>query len=142
MTPFRDQVIDDEGQSEMEVTESEVLCKFPEGMSPNFVVTMDDYKSLEAGTWVTDAMVDIYLCMMQIVMMSSEDLLKVKVFETAFYKQMLDTGINLYWTKNVDIFNKELLLVPSCSSTHWFLIVVVKPGAVASNGTSIVLLDR
>ena len=142
MTPFRDQVIDDEGQSEMEVTESEVLCQFPEGMSPNFVVTMDDYKSLEAGTWVTDAMVDIYLCMMQIVMMSSEDLLKVKVFETAFYKQMLDTGINLYWTKNVDIFNKELLLVPSCSSTHWFLIVVVKPGAVASNGTSIVLLDR
>ena len=122
MTPFRDQVIDDEGQSEMEVTEFEVLCQFPEGMSPNFVLTMDDYKSLEAGTLVTDAMVDVYLCMMQIVMMSYKDLLKVKVFETAFYKQML--------------------LGPSCSSTHWFLIVVVKPGAVASNGTSIVLLDR
>ena len=92
MTPFRDQVIDDEGQSEMDVTESEVLCQFPEGMSLNFVLTMDDYKSLEAGTGVTDAMVDVLPCMMQIVMMSYEDLLKVKVFETAFYKQSAHHG--------------------------------------------------
>ena len=61
---------------------------------------------------------------------------------STFFKGLVEFGVDVKWTSNVNTFEKELLFVPCCCSDHWFLIVVVKPGEVASNGTSIVLLDR
>ena len=35
------------------------------------------------------------------------------------------------WTKNLDIFEKNLLVIPICEEKHWYLVLVVKPGLVA-----------
>ena len=32
------------------------------------------------------------------------------------------------WTKNVDIFEKEILLIPICEAAHWYLLAVILPG--------------
>ena len=61
---------------------------------------------------------------------------------STYFKGLVESGVDIKWTRNVNTFEKELLFVPCCRGNHWFLIVVVKPGEVASNGTSIVLLDR
>ena len=120
----------------------EVLCKFPVDMSPHYSLTMEDYKRLEEGKWLNDALVDFNIMVMKLVMLEEEDLQKVYVFDTTFFKRLVEFGVDSKLTRNVNTFEKELLFVPCCRDNHWFLIVVVKPGEVASNGTSIVLLDR
>ena len=35
------------------------------------------------------------------------------------------------WTKTVDIFSKDMIIVPICEDSHWFAVVVVKPGLVS-----------
>ena len=150
MNTFRDQIIDltdEQGDKEVEVKivsdpDREVLCRFPLEMSPNYMLTMEDYKRLEDGRWLNDALVDFNIVVMKLVMLKEEDLQKVYVFDTTFFKRMVVSEVNLNWTRNVETFKKELLFVPCCRGNHWFLIVVVKPGEVASNGTSIVLLER
>ena len=32
------------------------------------------------------------------------------------------------WTKDVNIFEKNLLVIPICEEHHWYLVLVVKPG--------------
>ena len=140
-------ITDDKGEEEVEVKvvsdpDREVLCQFPLEMNPNYLLTMGDYKRLEYGRWLNDALVDFYIVVMKLVMLKEEDLQKVYVFDTTFFKRLEDSGVDLKWTRNVETFKKDLVFVPCCCGNHWFLIVVVKPGQVATNGTSIVLLDR
>ena len=146
MTTFRDQIIEiTDDKVEVKIVsdpEREVLCQFPLDMSPNYVLTMKDYRKLEEGVWLNDALVDFNIVVMKLVMLEEEDLQKVYVFDSTFFKGLMEFGVDIKWTRNVNTFEKELLFVPCCRGNHWFLIVVVKPGEVASNGTSIVLLDR
>ena len=34
------------------------------------------------------------------------------------------------WTKNVDLFTKDMVIFPICQESHWFLIIAVKPGLI------------
>ena len=77
--------------------------------------------------------------------LSTDDLRKLFLYDTLFYKRTNVTsmaGSSVNWTRNVDIFQKDLLLFPMGDDTHWWLMVAVRPGDIASNGTTIVLLDR
>ena len=32
------------------------------------------------------------------------------------------------WTKNFQLFDKNLVLIPICEYSHWFMVVLVRPG--------------
>jgi Ulp1 family protease len=34
------------------------------------------------------------------------------------------------WTKNVDLFKKDMIIIPICEHSHWYLVIVIKPGLI------------
>jgi len=38
------------------------------------------------------------------------------------------------WTKNIDIFQKEVLVFPINAFSHWFCLIILKPKNLLSNG--------
>ena len=33
-------------------------------------------------------------------------------------------------TKKIDLFGKQLIIIPVCETGHWFLLLVINPGVV------------
>ena len=77
--------------------------------------------------------------------LSEEDQSTVHIFSTMFYKS-LTTGLKKKsedseselnaaerrhakvkgWTKNVDLFKKDILVFPICEHNHWYLVIAIK----------------
>uniref|UniRef100_A0A915P7D4 Ubiquitin-like protease family profile domain-containing protein n=1 Tax=Meloidogyne floridensis TaxID=298350 RepID=A0A915P7D4_9BILA len=51
--------------------------------------------------------------------------MSVYAFHTLFYKKLLSNGINCVkrWTKNKDIFENHIILVPIHLTDHWCLVI-------------------
>ena len=90
--------------------------------------------------------VNIYLAILKVEMISIADWAKLFVFDSDFYQKILEkrTAFLSKSVKNARIFEREMLFLPICVDNHWFAICVLKPGAVADKGseTTIVVLDR
>ncbi|XP_060710508.1 uncharacterized protein LOC132835176 [Hemiscyllium ocellatum] len=85
------------------------------------VLTMDDLSTLYGQNWLNDQVMNMYG---DLVMDTVPD--KVHFFNSFFYDKLRTKGYDgvKRWTKNVDIFNKELLLIPIHLEVHWSLISV------------------
>ena len=112
--------------------------------------------------WLNDRIVDFYLLFMslQLSVSTRED---IYIYPTTFYKRMTLLNLNVAqglhlpgrseaevkamgvkrWTKDLNIFEKKILLIPVCESKsrHWFLIAVIFPGCEGSKETVVVILD-
>ncbi|XP_061445519.1 sentrin-specific protease 3 isoform X2 [Rhineura floridana] len=85
------------------------------------VVTMDDLQTLYGPNWLNDQVMNMYG---DLVMDTVPD--KVHFFNSFFYDKLRTKGYEgvKRWTKNVDIFNKDLLLIPIHLEVHWSLVCV------------------
>ncbi|XP_069776176.1 uncharacterized protein [Narcine bancroftii] len=85
------------------------------------VLTMDDLSTLYGQNWLNDQVMNMYG---DLVMDTVPD--KVHFFNSFFYDKLRTKGYDgvKRWTKNVDIFNKDLLLIPIHLEVHWSLISV------------------
>ncbi|XP_054851109.1 sentrin-specific protease 3 [Eublepharis macularius] len=85
------------------------------------VLTMDDLQTLYGPNWLNDQVMNMYG---DLVMDTVPE--KVHFFNSFFYDKLRTKGYDgvKRWTKNVDIFNKELLLIPIHLEVHWSLICV------------------
>ncbi|XP_044527538.1 sentrin-specific protease 3 isoform X1 [Gracilinanus agilis] len=85
------------------------------------VLTMDDLGTLYGQNWLNDQVMNMYG---DLVMDTVPE--KVHFFNSFFYDKLRTKGYDgvKRWTKNVDIFNKELLLIPIHLEVHWSLISV------------------
>ncbi|XP_026546575.1 sentrin-specific protease 3, partial [Notechis scutatus] len=85
------------------------------------VVTMDDLQTLFGSNWLNDQVMNMYG---DLVMDTVPE--KVHFFNSFFYDKLRTKGYEgvKRWTKNVDIFNKEILLIPIHLEVHWSLICV------------------
>ena len=66
---------------------------------------------------------------------------KLHIFDTHFYDKLIFKK-NIYnesnerhknvarWTKNTDLFKKEMIIFPVCQQKHWFTILVINPGVI------------
>lgn len=71
--------------------------------------------------------------------MPEQDRARIHCFNCMFYTRLTAEGVNKFeaghalvsrWTKNVDIFSKDFILIPINYSYHWSLAVIVRPGAL------------
>jgi sentrin-specific protease 3 len=82
---------------------------------------MDDLGTLYGQNWLNDQVMNMYG---DLVMDTVPE--KVHFFHSLFYDKLRTKGYDgvKRWTKNVDIFNKELLLIPIHLEVDWSLISV------------------
>ncbi|XP_037530961.1 ubiquitin-like-specific protease 1C [Nematolebias whitei] len=85
------------------------------------VLTMDDLGTLYGQNWLNDQVMNMYG---DLVMDYVPD--KVHFFNSFFYDKLRTKGYEgvKRWTKNVEIFQKDLLLIPIHLEVHWSLVSV------------------
>ena len=66
-------------RSENKLQDTEQLCEFPVGRSPNVTVTFHDYKTLEHDFFLNDIIIDFYLTYLHENMLNKEDASKVYI---------------------------------------------------------------
>ena len=62
---------------------------------------------------------------------------KVHIFNTHFYDELSKNNVEhqnvARWTKSMDLFKKQLIVLPVCKASHWLLILVINPGPITVN---------
>lgn len=93
-------------------------------------ITRRDINTLYGKNWLNDNIINFYLQM--IARRSNRNGLKIYATSTFFYPKMVSSGHPAVkrWTKKIDIFNQDLILMPIYLGKHWCLAVVDfrKPG--------------
>uniref|UniRef100_A0A3Q3BFJ2 SUMO specific peptidase 1 n=1 Tax=Kryptolebias marmoratus TaxID=37003 RepID=A0A3Q3BFJ2_KRYMA len=88
-------------------------------------LTRKDLQTLSNLNWLNDEVINFY---MNLLVERSKDpnLPSVNTFNTFFYPKLRSSGYSAVrrWTKKMDIFAKDLLLVPVHLGMHWCLSVV------------------
>jgi hypothetical protein len=108
-------------------------------------ITTDDLSTLQEGEFLNDTVINFYLQYLldRFPAVSRE---RVHVFSSFFFTRMSNTKADmdpadrksLYnqerlharvknWTKSVDIFSKDFLIIPVCHASHWLVFIVFKP---------------
>merc|ERR1719234_1124941 len=130
------------------------FCQYPPDMAGNVSVTNEDYSCLEAEQFLNDVIIDFYLKYLQHGKFSSIEAVKDRthIFTTYFYKRLttrpqygkgkthpVEDNQNLTaaekrydrverWTKKVNLFEKDFIVVPINEHAHWFVCVICFPG--------------
>ncbi|KAM3871596.1 sentrin-specific protease 1 [Diretmus argenteus] len=88
-------------------------------------LTRKDLQTLSHLTWLNDEVINFY---MNLLVERSKDpsLPSVDTFNTFFYPKLCSSGYSAVrrWTKKMDIFSVDILLVPVHLGVHWCLSVV------------------
>lgn len=97
---------------------------FVEGF--NAQVTRGDVATLRESTWLNDEVVNFYFNLIKVRSEENKDLPKIHVFNTFFYPKIMKMGHSgvKRWTRKVDIFLMDLILIPVHLGMHWCLAVV------------------
>ncbi|KAK2163279.1 hypothetical protein LSH36_82g00005 [Paralvinella palmiformis] len=88
-------------------------------------LTRNDIQTLNRLNWLNDEVINFYMNLLM--ERSSQDgLPKVHAFNTFFYPKIIKSGQQSVrrWTKKVDIFSMDYILVPVHLGMHWCLAVV------------------
>jgi len=107
-------------------------CQFPQNESEKITITSKDYACLDSSEFLNDVIIDFYLKYRQ----KSNQIIETKahIFSTFFYERLSfhlsrDTNADGYdrvkkWTKKVNIFEKEFIVVPVNEKLHWYLCII------------------
>ena len=116
----------------------ETLLIFPPS-SGGIPITNLDVACLDEGTYLNDIIIDFYLKYVWENVMTSEQREKTYVFNSYFYKRLTQktspkaSPASMHaqvkkWTRNVDIFKKDFIIIPVNEHSHWYLVAVCFPG--------------
>lgn len=130
---------------EAEVTKKEVLPKLTPKMEAaidsalkptppdeviatgfKLTVTRKDMETLGGLNWLNDEVINFYMNMLMERGRTEPGLPSVYAFNTFFYPKLLASGYSAIkrWTRRVDIFSYDLILVPVHLGVHWCLAVI------------------
>ena len=126
---------------------AEPVFTFPSAKAPDAITCLKgDRLRLQDGEFLNDNLINLYLKNKMHNQLAS--VVSVHVFSTFFFTKMLEAEAfpgsfdakKAYakvkrWTKNVDVFDQDLLFVPVNEHLHWSLAVVVNPGKKPSRRT-------
>ena len=128
-------------------------CQYPpigQNGSNCVSITAEDYCCLEENVFLNDSVIDFFLKWLQFSRLNIKDRNRTHIFSTFFYKRLtMRTKYNYIsqadtenasnraqmrydrvkrWTKNVNIFEKDFVIVPINQHSHWFVAVICFPG--------------
>ncbi|XP_075616843.1 sentrin-specific protease 2 isoform X2 [Balearica regulorum gibbericeps] len=112
--------------------EREVTAAFGEGepdeiMSSAFKlkVTREDIQTLMNLCWLNDEVINFYMALL-VERNKKEGYPAVYAFSTFFYPKLVSGGYKAVrrWTRGVDLFKQDLILVPIHLRVHWALVVI------------------
>ncbi|XP_028149197.2 uncharacterized protein LOC114342259 isoform X1 [Diabrotica virgifera virgifera] len=128
----------------------QLLTYPPEGRY-RLTINTEDYMCLAQDQFLNDVIIDFYLTYL-VDNLPPEQKSKIHVFSTFFYKRLttkptkasrksqpseLDPTLSpaqkrharvKKWSKNVNIFEKDFVIVPINENAHWFLAIICFPG--------------
>ncbi len=125
--------------SMLEVPSNSTLFRFPPHGKGNITVQYEDYLRLQNNEYMNDTLIDFYLKIIeqkQAAMVAASKGTETRLyFFTSFFfgrlrqnKEAAPSEIQYNgvkrWTRNVDLFKKELSFMPVCESSHWSLIIL------------------
>ncbi|XP_077471984.1 uncharacterized protein LOC144086078 isoform X5 [Stigmatopora argus] len=84
-------------------------------------LTLDDFSTLDQQNWLNDQVINTYG---ELIMDAAQH--KVHFLNTFFHRKLVAKGFDgvKRWTKQVDLFSKNLVLVPVHLEFHWCLVAV------------------
>ncbi|KAK2897636.1 sentrin-specific protease 1 [Channa argus] len=88
-------------------------------------LTRKDLQTLSNLNWLNDEVINFYMNLL-VERSKNPRLPSVNTFNTFFYPKLRSSGYSAVrrWTKKMDIFSKDILLVPVHLGVHWCLSVV------------------
>ncbi|XP_068244549.1 LOW QUALITY PROTEIN: sentrin-specific protease 1-like [Palaemon carinicauda] len=91
----------------------------------NIQITRRDIATLAGLNWLNDEVINFYMNLLM-ERGKNSSCLNVHAFNTFFYPKIISTGYSSVrrWTKKVDVFNHDLLLVPVHLGMHWCLATI------------------
>ncbi|XP_076676841.1 uncharacterized protein LOC143373447 isoform X2 [Andrena cerasifolii] len=116
-------------------------------------INTEDYLCLGEDQFLNDVIIDFYLKYLTLEVLSEIDQHRTHVFSSYFYKrltsphtQAVESTVPLSaaakrharvqkWTKNVNIFEKDFIIIPINEHAHWFLAIICFPGLVGEVST-------
>lgn len=121
-------------------------------------ITNVDIDCLQPGVYLNDIIIDFYLKYLYEEKLSPQQQAKTYIFNSYFYTrlskrafgdpnknespmQRMHTQVKK-WTRDVNIFEKDFILIPINEHSHWFLVIICFPASVQldesneSNGSS------
>ncbi|KAL4233107.1 Sentrin-specific protease 6 [Mactra antiquata] len=110
-------------------------------------ITNEDLYCLQEGEFLNDVIIDFYLKYLLRDKLTEEDRERTHIFSSFFYKRLtqrirgaaLDDDPRLSlpekrharvktWTRHVDLFKKDFIVIPINEHAHWFLAIICFPG--------------
>uniref|UniRef100_A0A0K8T4P9 Ubiquitin-like protease family profile domain-containing protein n=2 Tax=Lygus hesperus TaxID=30085 RepID=A0A0K8T4P9_LYGHE len=107
-------------------------------------INTEDYGCLGEDNFLNDVIIDFYLKYFVQTQLSPEEQHRTHVFSSFFYKRLTTKSPPRAddkqsaaerrhnrvrsWTKHVDLFSKDFIIIPINENSHWFLGVVCFPG--------------
>ncbi|XP_078053727.1 uncharacterized protein LOC144479093 isoform X3 [Augochlora pura] len=117
-------------------------------------INTEDYLCLGEDQFLNDVIIDFYLKYLTLEVLSQSDHQRTHVFSSYFYKrltsphtQAVESNVPLSpaakrhvrvqkWSKNVNIFEKDFVIIPINEHAHWFLAIICFPGLVGEVSTN------
>lgn len=111
---------------------------YPELMAPgSIILTANDYKCLAVDEFLNDSIINFYIKYLSIEILTDEQKPITYMFDTFFYENLSGASRRNpnkqherieKWTRRVNIFQKDFIVVPINQSLHWFLAIICFPG--------------
>lgn len=136
---------------------------YPQGKG-GISINTEDYMCLAIDQYLNDVIIDFYLKYLLIERLTAEQRERTHVFSTFFYKRLTTLTTTKRggeqakmtasqkrhfrvknWTKGVNLFEKDCIIIPINEQSHWFLAIVCFPslkGPRTINGDQPVLPSK
>ena len=131
------------------------LMIYPPTGKGGISINTEDYQCLAVDQYLNDVIIDFYLKYLHEVVMTPEQREKCHIFSSFFYKRLTATSARQRhlerelkmnpaqkrhnrvksWTKNVNLFEKDFIIIPINELSHWFLAVICFPGLSGPRST-------
>ncbi|EDW48941.1 GM11534 [Drosophila sechellia] len=139
----------DNGQTEgrLSVDENPTLFTYPPTGTGGLSITIKDFMCLKEGSYLNDIIIDFYLRWLKNNIIPEGQRDGTHIFSTFFYKRLTtDTSPNKKktpvaqrrhervkkWTRNVNIFEKDFIIIPFNDQSHWILAIICFPYLTSS----------
>ncbi|OXB65267.1 hypothetical protein ASZ78_001574 [Callipepla squamata] len=88
-------------------------------------VTREDIQTLNSYQWLNDEVINFYMNLL-VERNKKDNYPTLYAFSTFFYPKLISLGYGAVrrWTRNVDLFKYDIILVPIHLREHWTLVVV------------------